>query len=197
MPTGYTADVGEGKITTLRDFALRCARGMGACISMRDDPWDKQIPEKFEPYLEYSVPRLEEAKALLAELDTMSLEEAGIRAEIEFNGRLASYTKYRSERDLENERYRTMLDAVESWRTEAEGIKEFMIQQLSISISDYQSEPPIKLTGEEWLRETRLGALHDIAYHEKQIAEEIHRTEMRNLWLAALRRSFPIDGGDA
>jgi hypothetical protein len=191
MPTGYTADVGEGKITTLREFALRCARGMGACVMMRDDPWDAPIPERFEPRFDYHTERLAEAKALLADTETLSDEECDARAQSEFEEQMASHEKWVSERKIENERYKAMLSAVEAWSTEAEGIKEFMAEQLRISIHDWEPDQPQELTADQWRREMRAKALHDIAYHEKQIAEEFHRTEMRNLWLAALRRSLP------
>lgn len=193
MPTGYTEDVGEGRITTLREFAMICARAFGACITMRDDSMDAQIPERFEPELGYYKDRLEEAQSLLSELDTISDAEAEIRAEAEFKENLADHEEYQARLNLQNQRYQTMLESVREWRTEAEGIRDFMIQQLDISIHDYRSEPPIQLSGPEWLKKKRLSALRDIARYEKQIAEEIHRTEMRNLWLAALRRSLPVE----
>jgi hypothetical protein len=193
MPTGYTADVGEGKITTLRQFALRCARGMGACITMRDDPFDAQIPDKFKPDLSYHQERRDKAKAKLAELDHLSSAECEARAEAHHAESMASHEKYEAEKNLVNDRYRNMLAAVREWETEAEGIKDFMIQQLEISIFDYPSMPPQKLTGEEWLKAEKSIALHDIAYHERAIAEEIHRVEMRNILLAALRRSLPAE----
>jgi hypothetical protein len=160
---------------------------------MRDDPWDTPIPEKFEPSLDYHGPRLEEAKKLLAEVESMSLSEADKRAYEEHAFRLAAHEKYAKEFREENDRYRSMLNEVLAWECKAEGIKAFMADQLRISISDYSPQPPIELSGDEWLREMRLKALHDIAYHEKAIAEEIHRTEMRNQWLASLRRSLPSD----
>lgn len=199
MPTSYTADIGEGKVTTLREFAMICARAFGACITMRDASMDAQIPDRFEPEFVYHQERLEEAQVLLSELSSILGEEAEKRAKAEYEESLASHNKYQTARRLENHRYKMMLEKVREWRTEADGIKDFMVQQLEISINDYVSEPPIKLTGQEWLKEKRFTALRDIAYHEKQIAEEIHRTEMHNLWLAALRRSLPADelGGAA
>lgn len=49
MPTGYTASVADGTTTTLRAFALQCARAFGATVTMRDDPMSAEIPERFEP----------------------------------------------------------------------------------------------------------------------------------------------------
>lgn len=75
MPTGYTADVASGKITSLRDFALICARGMGALVMMRDEPFDAPIPERFEPSVFYKK-HLDEAKQELAALRAMTAEDA-------------------------------------------------------------------------------------------------------------------------
>lgn len=192
MPTGYTADVVDGKITTLRDFALRCARGMGATIMMRDEPWDAPIPETFEPHTGYNQERLDAANALLAELEALTPEECEARARADFSERVAAHEKYEAERQAENDRVSAMLDKVRHWTTEAEGIREFMIEQLQISLTSYFSPAPVALSGEEWLKATRLQALRDISYHEKGIADEIHRTAMRNQWLADLRRSLEV-----
>ena len=48
MPTGYTAIIEDKPGLTLREFALRCARGMGACIMQRDDNMDEP-PKAPEP----------------------------------------------------------------------------------------------------------------------------------------------------
>lgn len=190
MPTGYTHAVGSGEITTLKQFALQCARGMGACIMMRDEPWGTPIPERFEPQTAYHEEKLSAAEALLAELDTLSEAQCEERAKADYTARLERHEAYRQERDEENGRYERMLSEVRSWHTEAEGIREFMIDQLQISIIPPSSPPPQELSGEEWLREERLCAMRDIAYHEKGIADEVHRVAGRNIWLAALRRSL-------
>lgn len=190
MPTGYTADVVDGKITTLKDFALRCARGMGATIMMRDEPWDAPIPERFEPSTKYHDERLAEAKATLAEIESLTPSQCEDRAAKDYADRLASHQKYEAARRTENDRLRDMIAKVDAWNTEAEGIREFMLDQLRISVSDYKSPPPQEMTGAEWLATTRQEALRSLSYHEKQLADEIHRNAMRNQWLADLRRSL-------
>lgn len=49
MPTGYTADLHDGKDVTFDQFVKQCARGMGALVTLRDAPWDAPLPERFEP----------------------------------------------------------------------------------------------------------------------------------------------------
>ncbi len=191
MPTGYTAPVGDGKITTLRQFALLCARGMGACINMRDEPLDAPIPERFEPQTKYYDERLAAARAALADLSALTAEDCEARAKDAHAASLANHYKYEAERDAENKRYRDMLKAVDAWETDAEGIKQFMHEQLSMSIFAYDSEPPEPLSGKEWLERSLAKAARDIGYYEAERAKEVMRTEGRNRWLAALRASLP------
>lgn len=201
MPTGYTHDVQTGKITTLRDFALLCARGMGACIMMRDDPWDAPIPERFEPS-DYSSKKLAEAQANLDELVALSRDECSKRAAADHEEGLAEFAKRVADRAAERKRYEDMIAQVEAWRTDAEGIREFMLQQLRQSI-DFDCSPidedcpfigkPKALTGEEWRNAQVKKATKDIAYHSQAHAEEVARTESRNRWLADLRASLPAE----
>ena len=70
MPTGYTADVADGKITEFTEYALQCARAFGACIMLRDDPVSSEIPE-FEPS-DYSAKELAEAEKDLSQFLAMN-----------------------------------------------------------------------------------------------------------------------------
>ena len=75
MPTGYTLDLYDGKDITFEEFALRCARAFGALISMRDEPIDAPIPERFEPS-DYHLKELEKAKKRLKEVKKWNEETA-------------------------------------------------------------------------------------------------------------------------
>ena len=48
MPTGYTANVEDGTMTELRDYALLCARGIGFTLPIRDEPFETPLPEAFK-----------------------------------------------------------------------------------------------------------------------------------------------------
>lgn len=199
MPTGYTADVQSGEITDLREFALRCARGMGALIMMRDDPMSAPIPERFEPS-RYNADRLAEDQAELDAVTTMSREEASAEADKAYHAGCVAFDQRRAERAEHARRYEAMIAKVEAWETKADGIREFMLDQLRQSL-DFDCKPvradspfsgkPQRQTGEEW-RAARVEELtRSIAYHAKANAEEITRTEARNRWLADLRASLP------
>lgn len=195
MPTGYTAAVADGSITDLRTFALQCARGMGALVTMRDEPWDAPIPDRLEPSTSYHDEQLSQARDELARLNQMTDAEcaAAQAAELEAEDRgVAEYAKRKAEQLA---RYETMLAQVENWTTEAEGIRDFMLEQLRQSIDfdcrTYEREPGSALAPGEWRHERLKKLAKDIGYHEEQRAAEIARTENRNRWLNALRASLP------
>ena len=87
MPSAYTAAVSDG--IDFKTFVLRCARAMGACVSMRDDPLDVPIPERFEPS-DYHVRKTLEAEAQLETLRAMSPAEAETAAAAEYAEKVAA-----------------------------------------------------------------------------------------------------------
>lgn len=196
MPSCYTAAIADG--IDFEQFVMRCARAMGACILMRDAPLDAPIPERFEPS-DYHSRKLAEAKDALTKLRTMSPEEAEAAAGEVFE-KAASETAEALERHRAlRAKYEAMLFQVKAWApptSDHEGFKSFMVKQLKEAIhfdcsEDYYADrTPTRQSGEEW-RATRIAqALHDIDYHTREHAEEVSRTESRNVWISALRASL-------
>ena len=197
MPTGYTHAVQDGKITSLREFALSCARGMGVCIAMRDDPADTPIPERFEPSTAYHDEHIATAKRTLETAPGLTAKECDVLAQADFEAEMEGHLKYAKSRDDARLNYKNMIAKVEAWKPHEDinGLKNFMLEQLRSSIDfdcseSYQPEPPIRLTGEQWRRKQLERASKDLAYHEKERAAEIRRTEDRNRYLARLRESL-------
>lgn len=193
MPTGYTHPVGNGEITDFRTFAMRCARVMGACITMRDDPSDAEIPEKFEPSYD-DLKALREAKAQLKELAAMTPAQITERCHQEFEERAKRNQEYYQSKITEDNRYKTMLEKVRAWKPPSEdhnGLKEFMEEQLSGSIIEPR-EPPVEVEPEpeKWLRCKLNKVTDDSIYHENEHRKEIESTEKRNEWLRLLRESL-------
>lgn len=196
MPTGYTADVGEGTVTEFDDFVWRCARGMGALIMMRDEPMSAPIPERFEASTKYHDERLAAAIARLAELQAM--EPAQVReAALQAHARAyASWNSYRVEKKQKRGRYEAMLARVNAWTPPTDnhvGLQSFMRQQLEESIRfdcDYEAPAPVSPGPDAWHAQEIEQAERDIARNTKYRAEEIERTEGCNRWLADLRKSL-------
>ncbi|TPK14126.1 hypothetical protein [Mesorhizobium sp. B2-5-11] len=160
---------------------------------MRDEPWDAPIPERFKPSTKFYDEGLAKAREVLATVPNYTEKMCDNMAAAEWLEACDAHRKYESERNERNRRCLDMRAAVMAWQTEAEGIKEFMLQQLGVTLDDYPSEPPKKLAGAEWRAATIEKAERDLSYHQKHREDEIARTEDRNRWLAALRASLPED----
>lgn len=195
MPTGYTADVGDGNVTDFRTFALRCARQFGACVMQRDDKMDE--PPKHREPSDYNAKGLATARARLAELDTFTLDDAQRAAQAEFDAAIKSHNEYAAKRAETKVRYEAMLAEVDRWTpptAEHVGMWDFMRKQLLESIDfdcrSYGSGPEL-LTAVAWLEAAKEKARHDVAYHAKGDAEEQERCASSNRWIDALYASLP------
>lgn len=200
VPTGYTSPVQNGKITTLRELAMYCARAFGACIDMRDEPMDKPVPDRFEPRTSYYDEKIAEERALIAELSNLSAQECERRAIADHADRLDSHKRYLAEKEQSRQRYQSMSDQVAAWRVpeELSELRAFMLQQLGQSIdfdcsTKYVPSEPAVRSGAAWLAETLAETRRNLAYHEEHRAAEIRHTEERNQWLVLLRASLDMD----
>lgn len=196
MPTGYTHAVQDGKITEFKDFAMVCARAMGACIMMRDDPSDAEIPAEFKPST-YNADRLVEARDELARLHGMTIDQRDAAARKHYEAEKASWDKYEAGKVTSRARYQAMIEQVKSWTPptpDHDGMKTFMLEQLTQSI-DFDcgpsyGKPPIQMKREDWFAQAVAKAEKDIAYHTEENAKEVERSRKRTEWVAALRRSL-------
>lgn len=198
MPTGYTYPVKDGEVTTLRAFTLLCARAFGATISMRDDPMDKAIPDKFSPDTKFYDGQIEEYKKELAELEALTSEQADTMASADHIKNIRYWEESNAKNAVEAVRYDDMTKKVQAWRPAGDylKLKEFMLQQLTESYRFDINEPhhipaaPEKDSGEVWKTNRIAEVIRSMGYAVKSRAEEIERTESRNKWIAGLRESL-------
>lgn len=195
MPTGYTASVADGTVTDLKTFALTLARGVGALVMMRDEPWDAPIPDRFEPS-DYYVKRIEELTAEYARLE--ALTPGQVKAEIlreqnDYADRKAEAFRRHEEQKA---RYDAMIAKVEAWQGAPEGIKEFALEQLRDS-KDFDCREPFRYYGSppqsnpfNWINDKLATTARDLKRAEDSYAEEIERTEARNAWIKQLKESL-------
>ena len=195
MPTGYTAEVQKG--ISFDKYALNCARAFGALVTMRDEPSNKEIPEKLEPS-DYHLKAKEKAENKLASLNGLTSEDVSKKALDKFKAdELYRADKLKEEAVIEA-RYNEMLTKAKSWVSPSKDhdkLKEFMVSQLEESIkfdcgSSYYEKPTVKTTGDRWRSEQIEQANKDIAYHVKNYREEVERTDNRNEWINLLRNSI-------
>ena len=188
MPTGYTQKIENG--IEFNEFVLSCARAFGALISMRDEPSDAPIPEKFEPS-DYHSKALVEAQKELKKYKTMSLERAEILSEGNYKKELKYYAKQNRKDAKLKKKYEAMLTKVKKWTPptkDHEELKNFMIQQIESSINwdCHERKMPKKYSAKRWLSDAKKHAKRDVAYHTKGNEEEIKRCADRTNWVKSL-----------
>jgi hypothetical protein len=194
MPTGYTAGILDGKITTFPQFAKTCMRAFGAAIHMRDDDMDKPY-EKRTPS-DYHDKELIQARRLRREAKSLSDDEIISRRKEE-NRKSIEYHKSRIVESEKNEiKLKEILAEVVQFNppTKAhEEFKNFMADQIRKTIdfdcgTKYHDEALEKLNAETFnpkvIRAEMIAkADKDITYHSKERAEEIKRCEDANKWV--------------
>ncbi len=196
MPTGYTADIKNG--ITFEQFVLGCARAFGACVSLRDEPSSTPIPDEFKPN-EYYIAEIAKAKASLAKLKSLTPKEIHREAEKDYKKQLKSHENMLVAKCDLLGKYMSMLEQVKAWQPptpEHQGLKDFMIQQISTSIEHdcdikwLKSLKPKKMTDADWISKQIESAKSYLEYHTKENKEEIERARERTAWIKALRKSL-------
>lgn len=189
--TGYVHTAIE-KDVDFKGFALICARAFGACVTMRDDSLDVEIPEEFEAsdfYLKEEV----KAKAKYELVSSMSDEEYEEYAKKEYQEKIARYNEYLTNDQNGNKKVFELLKQANSYHAPdgLENFKSFMVEQLNNSIEtvDYwakeiENAKPIE-------KEAILKSLQkDMVRYREEYIKEVNRVQERNNWLNKLRTSL-------
>ena len=197
MPNEYTA--GIEKDITFEEFVMKCAQAFGATLSMRDDQLDAQIPNQFYPR-DYHANMIAVISAHINKLSAMTEEEAEIYAKDTYDAAMTKRADEAIRNDMLINKYKEMLNKVEAWQppsSDHHGLKNFMIEQITSSIIDFDSNENYyrenkikKLTGHEFRSQELSKAQRDLAYHKHENDKEILRTEKRNTWVKKLRESL-------
>jgi hypothetical protein len=194
MPTGYTADVVDGKIADLRTFTLRCARAFGATIMQRDDPMDVlPVPRKVEPYYQKSVI---EAQQKVAHLKAMTPGQIALAADAEYDRLTAMRAEWDREADEKRERCAAMLAQVEAWEpptADHAGLKRFMVEQLTetMRFDGARHEHTVeRLSPNRWHAQKLERAYRTLGQAERSLVEERDRVERANGWIRQLYESL-------
>jgi hypothetical protein len=191
MATGYVHPVANGEITDLKTFALACSRSMMALGTMRDDPNDAPIPRQLEPNLTYYEERLKEAQERLDKLAMETEAEREARVEAEYQKKLKDAEAYDAQATIERDRVVAMRAKVEAWRGAPDGLKEFMLSQIDMSLgratepyraADYISK---RDRDEDWRN-----AVEDVGRAHANIEREKALVKGRNAWLDQLWTSL-------
>ncbi len=191
MPTGYTAPVEDGTITTFPEFAKLCARSMMAAIDQRDEPL--HAPLKLPEPCDYYAKGLIAARQEFERLSCMTEDGKVLSVAVVNNKRRAAYENSIKKTKLVNERYGAMLVKVRAWdppTEDHEELKEFMISQLTRSVSTYKPKVPVDLEVDDWYADEIEAASDEVDYYIKKHAEEVERTADRREWIEQLLESI-------
>lgn len=204
MPTGYTADIVEGKVKTFKDFAKRCIRAFGATIHMRDEP----ISKKWEPRKtdQYYIDRVEEREEELRKLKNADDQFFIDKIRSELHSEYAYYSNRIKEIQEVRARLDSILEDAEKWIPPTEDhieAKKFMINQLEETIrydgdADYyvdelekiktKLESPIDVLKIRY--EMIADAEEELGRARERLKEETDRCEDSNKWAEQFLKSI-------
>lgn len=199
MPTGYTADLYDGKDVSFEDFTMNCARAFGALVSLRDEP-NAEIPDEF-PVDEYYVRRFKETSEELEKAQKMTDKDFALEAEKHYSEEYKFLTEAIEEKLSIRKRYENMLEQVKEWNPPTKEhfeLKKFMIDQLEESIrfdasTDYYEKTRSELTLET-PEESKARILEDCEWRFNNAKEQLEKSEAaareRTEWIVELRRSL-------
>lgn len=199
MPTGYACDIENGDGISFKEYVMKCARAFGACITMRDDPMDKAIPNEFNPG-DYHIQRIKNAEIGLKELEKMTENQIKAQAKKDFDKSLASIDESIKKEEKIANNYERMKKEVLLWTPPTSDhieLKNFMLQQIKVSTDmnmlevykNNRRELEIKSV-DQWYKERRDSLLYDLSYHTKEHKAEVDRCDNRTKWVSELRNSL-------
>ena len=196
MPSGLTCKIYSGKELTLRDFALRCVKQLGAGYHASQQG-DKDLPKDKAPVLkvrDYHPEKILKAKKEIAKWEGLrgNLEEAQKLYDEQYAANMKYNAESKEERESLSERYNTVLKKVEAWKIPEEynSLKNLMLEQLKRSIdfdcSPYTPYKEERIPVEEWIELQIKFAKRDLEYHTQELKEEEERIADYNNYLKGL-----------
>lgn len=138
MPTGYTAYIEDGSITTGKEFLKLCTRAFGIAVEIRDEPLSVPTPTQFSPNAFYRN-KYERAVAELDVARSMTIDTARAEMRARHEQDVARAREFVEKYTAINERYAGVREQVEAWLppTEAHtGIKKFALEQIDMCVTD-------------------------------------------------------------
>jgi hypothetical protein len=203
MPTGYTAYIENGDITTGKDFLKLCTRAMGIAMDLRDENLSVPTPTHFEPD-NYYKEQYEKALYEFIKNQNMTFEEAALQMKKSHIERVTDYRKLVDKMIERNKKYQKVRDEVENWippTDKHKGLKKFALEQIDmcmdkpktiegyIEASKQEFEISDETVHEYMKKQLDLYKWNvDHAYERYQV--ELERTREKNKWMEQLIQSL-------
>ena len=203
MPTGYTAYIEDGEITTGKEFLKLCTRAFGIAIDVKDEPLSTPTPSSFEPSPFYKE-SYDRALKKLEEVNKMTFDEAKIQMRADYEKRISDYKAYAERETAMNEKYAKVRKEVEEWippTEEHEGLKKFALEQIDMCVTKQEYiDEYLEKSKEEFddSDEAVQNYINDIVdYYQRDIErsykswqEELERTRSKNEWMTKFLESL-------
>lgn len=203
MPTGYTAGIENGKITTGKDFLKLCTRAFGIAIELKDEPLSVPTPTKFEPDTYYKK-RLEDEKANFEKFKAMSFEEARAEMVRAYEDRIDMYKSMLEGSLKRNEQYAKVRVEVEDWNPPTPDhieLKKFALKQIDMCIDTQEQIDRYREYANEELDDSDSAVAEYIheqtEFHRQGVKrakeswdDEVKRTEDKNKWMELFLNSL-------
>ena len=203
MPTGYTAYIEDGEITTGKEFLRLCTRAFGIAIDVKDEPLSTPTPSSFEPSPFYKE-SYDRALKKLEEVNKMTFDDAKIQMRADYEKRISDYKAYAERETAMNEKYAKVRKEVEEWippTEEHEGLKKFALEQIDMCVTKQKYiDEYLEKSKEEFddSDEAVKDYINDIIdYYQRDIErsykswqEELERTRSKNEWMTKFLESL-------
>lgn len=203
MPTGYTAYIENGKITTGKEFLKLCTRAFGVAVDMRDEPLSVPTPRHVEPDPYYKE-RYDRALENFEKANKMTFDEARIEMENRYNNRMSCCNEYIESVTETNKKYEKVRKEIDEWvppTQDHQNLKEFALEQIDKCIVNQDRiDSHIKELNEkfddsdkaveEYINDNIQYCKKSLDNSYKCLQQEIRRVEYRNLWMDELMESL-------
>jgi len=197
MPTGYTAGILDGKITTFTQFAKKCMRAFAATIHMRDDDMDAEFTPRTPSG--YYLEEIEKAKQLLKDAETLSDEVIVKNRKKELEKSKEYHLSAIEKKKVDKKNMNDILKYVRKWQpptADHNEIKDFMIDQIEKTIyfdckTQYNDEALelielelLTLNASEIRKAMVETSKEDFEYNTKNYNEDVERCDKSNQWVS-------------
>lgn len=203
MPTGYTAYIEDGNITTGKEFLKLCTRAFGVTIDLKDEPLSVSTKTHYEPDTYYKE-RYEKALKELSKANNLTFDEAKSHMKAAYKRRISDYKSFAEKEVAMNQKYAKVRKEVEEWIPPTEGhqgLKKFALEQIDMCVTkqEYIDEYLEKSKEvfddsdeavEKYISDNIQYCKESLDKAYKNWKEELERTEKKNIWIRKFLESI-------
>lgn len=195
MPTGYTAYIEDGDITTGKEFLKLCTRAFGIAIDLKDEPLSVPTKTHYEPNPYYKE-KYEKAVKVRDKMRQLTFEEAKQQIIDKYNEDVAYNKKALDIYKSEDEKYLKVRNEINSWvppTPEHEELKKFALNQIDISMNtNYYKYCEEELNKEldisdnavwKYIKDNYKICEDNVKRSYRRWQEELKRADNKNKWM--------------